>query len=126
LTTVARFYAIGYLGQQMRLAFPFSVRDLILTGRAGQILFTPRAEDERSVHQAIDEVGIGELASRLAMEISGGELQLVRIAQLLAQDAPLLLLDESITHLDIAHQVKIIKLLQNIVTKGKNSCGSLA
>ena len=111
--------AIGYLGQQMKLAFPFSVRDLVLTGRAGHVLFAPGTADERSVDQAIDEVGIRDIASRLATEISGGELQLVRLARLLAQDAPLLLLDEPITHLDIAHQVQIMKLLRQIVDKGK-------
>jgi iron complex transport system ATP-binding protein len=63
------------------------------------------------VASAIERVGIGHLAKRDVRELSMGERQLVFVALALAQDAPILILDEPTAHLDIRHQVDVMQLL---------------
>jgi iron complex transport system ATP-binding protein len=63
------------------------------------------------VTHAIQRVGITALADRDARELSLGERQLALLAMALAQEAPLLLLDEPTVHLDLRHQVAIMELL---------------
>ena len=63
---------------------------------------------------AIDRVGVGHLLGRDARELSLGERQLVLLAMAVAQDAPLLLLDEPTVHLDLRHQVEVMELLVDL------------
>jgi iron complex transport system ATP-binding protein len=71
----------------------------------------PRAADHVAIARAIDRVGIGDLVGRDARELSLGERQLVLIAMAVAQDTPILLLDEPTVHLDLRHQVAAMELL---------------
>ena len=71
----------------------------------------PRAADHAAIARAIDRVGIRELVGRDARELSLGERQLVLIAMAVAQDTPILLLDEPTVHLDLRHQVAAMELL---------------
>ncbi len=68
------------------------------------------AEDERIVQESMDATGVGELAERYVDELSGGQRQRVWIAMALAQQTPLLLLDEPTTFLDIQHQLEVLDL----------------
>ena len=67
-----------------------------------------------SVAAAIDRVGVGHLLGRDARELSLGERQLVLLALAVAQEAPVLLLDEPTVHLDLRHQVEAMELLQDL------------
>ena len=58
--------------------------------------------------------GVADLAGRLVDELSGGQRQRVWVAMVLAQETPLLLLDEPTTFLDIAHQIEVLELLRRI------------
>ena len=69
-----------------------------------------RAEDERIVEEAMAATGVAELADRYVDELSGGQRQRVWIAMALAQQTPLLLLDEPTTFLDIPHQIEVLDL----------------
>jgi iron complex transport system ATP-binding protein len=63
--------------------------------------------------------GIGALSGRLVDELSGGQRQRVWIAMVLAQQTPILLLDEPTTFLDIAHQIELLDLLADLNAKGR-------
>jgi len=72
------------------------------------------AEDQAIVLQALDDVDAGHLSTRLWRSLSGGERQRVHIARALAQRPRVLLLDEPGNHLDIQHQLAILKLVQGL------------
>jgi len=77
--------------------------------------FSEESEADRSlVHDALELVGISELAQRRFDELSGGERQKVILAMALAQQPKLLLLDEPTAHLDISHQVEILELVRGL------------
>jgi iron complex transport system ATP-binding protein len=71
----------------------------------------PSAADTAAVERAIELVGLSELRRRDVRQLSLGERQLALVALALAQEAPLLILDEPTVHLDIRHRVRIMELL---------------
>jgi len=76
-------------------------------------------EDEQAVQRAMHATGIEALAERPVQALSGGQRQRVWIAMVLAQDTPLLLLDEPTTYLDIAHQYELLELLRALNRQGR-------
>jgi iron complex transport system ATP-binding protein len=76
-------------------------------------------EDEQAVQRAMHATGIEALAERPVQALSGGQRQRVWIAMVLAQDTPLLLLDEPTTYLDIAHQYELLELLRDLNRQGR-------
>lgn len=68
-------------------------------------------EDRQAVEDALDAVGMMPLSTRRYSSLSGGERQRVRIAQIIAQCAPILLMDEPLQHLDLAHQAHVLALI---------------
>jgi iron complex transport system ATP-binding protein len=77
------------------------------------------AADRRVADEALREVGLLERASDGILSISGGERQRAILARALAQQAPLLLLDEPTTHLDIAHQIDLLARVRRLATGGR-------
>ncbi len=75
--------------------------------------------DEAVVARSLAATGIADLADRLVDELSGGQRQRVWIAVVLAQETPLLLLDEPTTYLDIAHQIEILDLCSRLHEEGR-------
>jgi iron complex transport system ATP-binding protein len=74
-------------------------------------------DDHKIIEQSIDDVGIKTLAEKKIDELSDGQLQLTMIARALAQETPVLLLDEPTAHLDLNHRVEIMKLLLELARK---------
>ena len=109
---------IGFLPQQHRPVFPFSVEDMILTGRAGYIALMPKKEDKDKASEASERVGISHLKNRAFTELSGGEQQLVMIARVLAQNPKIILLDEPTSHLDLCYQTRLLALVRELVNQG--------
>jgi len=70
--------------------------------------------DYRIVSQALKATNTEELSANKCFELSDGQLQRVYIARALAQDTPLIILDEPTTHLDLYHRASILKLLKNL------------
>ncbi|MDF2667604.1 MAG: ABC-type cobalamin/Fe3+-siderophores transport system, ATPase component [Microbacterium sp.] len=68
---------------------------------------------------AMDATGTADLSGRLVSELSGGQRQRVWIAMSLAQETPILLLDEPTTFLDIAHQIELMELLTDLNAQGR-------
>jgi iron complex transport system ATP-binding protein len=112
----------AYVPQLAEPVFDFTVRDIVLMGRYARQsrLGALGDEDRRAVGEALALVGLTDLAARRLGHLSGGERQRVFIARALAQDTPLLLLDEPSLHLDISYQVGIYALLKSLQKeKGK-------
>jgi iron complex transport system ATP-binding protein len=109
---------VGYLSQFHQPVFPFTVEEVVLTGRASYIFSMPKPEDRARGLEAIQRVGIEDLRERPYNELSGGERQLVMIARVLAQEPRIILLDEPISHLDLANQTKFLTLIKKLVTSG--------
>lgn len=78
-------------------------------------------EDHEKINQAIALTHIEHLVTKKHHEISDGQLQIVLIARALAQDTPLIILDEPTTHLDLLHKVSIFKLLKKL-SQETNKC----
>ena len=98
-----------------------TVADLVALGRnPHQSIFKQwSASDEAAVTGALAEVSMLEHADRLVEELSGGQRQRVWIAMALAQDTPVLLLDEPTTYLDIAHQIDVLDLCSRLHESGR-------
>ena len=107
---------LGLLPQSPRVPDGVVVEDLVRRGRyPHQRLFSQWSKtDDQAVEQALDLTGLVELRSRVVDELSGGQRQRAWIAMALAQDAPMMLLDEPTTFLDIAHQVEMLDLLARL------------
>lgn len=103
---------LGLLPQSATAPDGLTVAELVSRGRYPHqgLLRQWTREDERVVDQAMADTGVAELADRPVDELSGGQRQRVWIAIALAQQTPLLLLDEPTTYLDIAHQVEVLDL----------------
>ncbi|MDX3538688.1 ABC transporter ATP-binding protein [Streptomyces sp. MB09-01] len=103
---------LGLLPQSSIAPDGITVADLVARGRYPHqgLLRQWSAEDERVVHESMASTGVAELADRAVDELSGGQRQRVWIAMALAQQTPLLLLDEPTTYLDIQHQIDVLDL----------------
>jgi iron complex transport system ATP-binding protein len=104
---------LGILFQDMPNIFPASVYETVLSGRHPHLGFwqTETAADLELAHAALAAVELAELAGRSVATLSGGERRRVEVATLLAQDAPLNLLDEPVNHLDPRHQTALLRLV---------------
>jgi iron complex transport system ATP-binding protein len=111
---VARRLAV--VPQQTALPFSMRVEEVVALGRLPHesALRGARPSDRAAVAAAIDRVGLGHLLGRDARELSLGERQLVLLALAVAQEAPVLLLDEPTVHLDLRHQVEAMELLTDL------------
>src|SRR5882672_6056540 len=96
-----------------------TVWDLVSFGRYPYLSWgvTFSAEDKKIIGQAIDDVGITPLTDKKIEELSDGQQQLAMIARALAQQTPVLLMDEPTAHLDLNHRVAIMKLLHHLARK---------
>ncbi|MEU6123930.1 ABC transporter ATP-binding protein [Streptomyces sp. NPDC047123] len=103
---------LGLLPQSSVAPDGITVGDLVARGRYPHqgLLRQWSAEDERIVDESMASTGVRELAERYVDELSGGQRQRVWIAMALAQQTPLLLLDEPTTFLDIQHQLDVLDL----------------
>jgi ABC-type Mn2+/Zn2+ transport system ATPase subunit len=115
---------VAYLGQFHPSGFvlPLRALDIVRMGRfAGRGLFGGfDAEDERAVREAIEAVGINDIAKIPLNELSGGQRQRVFIAQTLARRADLLLLDEPEANLDAASRIATRELFASEVCRGSS------
>jgi iron complex transport system ATP-binding protein len=111
---VARRLAV--VPQQTALPFAMRVEEVVALGRLPHEapLRGSRPADRAAVAAAIERVGLGHLLGRDARELSLGERQLVLLALAVAQEAPVLLLDEPTVHLDLRHQVEAMELLRDL------------
>ncbi|WP_233800243.1 ABC transporter ATP-binding protein [Paraburkholderia sp. HP33-1] len=94
-------------------AFSASVLDIVLLNRFPHLggWGWERDEDRAAAQAALERLGLADFAARDVLSLSGGERQRVALAAVLCQDAPLLLLDEPLSHLDLHHQIDCLEAL---------------
>ncbi|WP_022822976.1 heme ABC transporter ATP-binding protein [Hymenobacter norwichensis] len=113
-TQLARQRAV--MSQQIHLAFPLSVQDVVLMGRYPHFQRSPTRHDQHLAQQALADMGMSSFAGRDYSTLSGGEAQKVQMARVLAQiwEAPaqgsrVLLLDEPVSSLDVQYQHQLLQ-----------------
>lgn len=113
-----RHSCIAYVPQRSQIdwQFPVNVSDVVMMGRVRRLgLFRwPKRRDWQIVEDALELVGLAQLAKRQIGELSGGQQQRVFIARALAQEAELMLLDEPLTGLDVNAQEDIFATLDSL------------
>ncbi|MFF1529168.1 ABC transporter ATP-binding protein [Cellulomonas sp. NPDC058312] len=112
---------LAFLPQSMAAPEGITVAELAARGRFAHqgLLRRHSAADADAVDRALAATGTADLADRRLDELSGGQRQRAWIAMVLAQDTPLILLDEPTTYLDITHQLEVLTLLHRLHRTGR-------
>jgi len=106
--------------QSERIPFEYSILDYVVLGRTPYLppLAMPGIEDYHIGEQAIEQVGLSAPRERAITTLSGGERQLALVARALVQQPRLLVLDEPMSHLDLANKARLIQLLRRLAAHG--------
>ncbi len=121
LSVMERARYLSVVPQARNLPPAFSVYEAVLLGRTPYLGWLGRAgeHDHERVRTALERTQMTSMAERMIGELSGGEQQRVLLARALAQDTPVMLLDEPTTHLDLQHRESLIHLVRELAV-GKN------
>jgi zinc transport system ATP-binding protein len=113
---------IGYVPQRLTAAtgIPATVEEVVLSGRIGKIGLLGRfgREDHKAVARALELVDLSELGRREVERLSGGQQQRVLIARALATDPAVLVMDEPVASVDLAHQESFAATLARLHASG--------
>jgi len=117
LTEISKMAA--YLPQESMPVFGYTASEIVMMARyfRKKKLFFEEEEDFRAVQEAMRLTSTEHLASRPITHLSGGERQRVYLARAIAQETPLLLLDEPVIYLDLKHQIRICEVLRRLQTE---------
>ena len=121
LSSNQRARRLAVVPQARNMPAAFTVFQSVLMGRTPYLgwLGQTGSQDQRMARLALEQTLTLELAERRVGELSGGEQQRVLLARALAQDTPVLLLDEPTTHLDLQHQSSLLNLVRKLADEKK-------
>lgn len=107
---------IAFVPQMVPVDFPFTVNEIVLMGRSPYLgmLGLEEEKDLKIAKQAIAFTGMEHLAHRQLDQLSGGEQQRVFIARAICQEPDIILLDEPTASLDLAHQTRVMDLMEKL------------
>ena len=110
----SRAMAIGVLSQKNAVNYAYTVEEVVALGRYAykrSFLSSKGQDDEEQIERALNATGLQAFRRSSVLELSGGELQRVFLAQVFAQDPRILILDEPANHLDLIYQKHIFTLI---------------
>ncbi|MCG5105078.1 ABC transporter ATP-binding protein [Oceanobacillus alkalisoli] len=111
---------LSYVPQDTHIDFNFNVKEIVSMGRhAHREFLQPSPADDEIIKEVMVATNTWRFRNNSILNLSGGQRQLVFIAKALAQDAPIILLDEPVSALDIYYQMHILKLLKTLTSRGK-------
>ncbi|MDM7917362.1 MAG: ABC transporter ATP-binding protein [Candidatus Eisenbacteria bacterium] len=113
---------VAWVPQRAEAVFAMSVREMVRVGRFRAHGVGPArgaAGEEERIEAALESVGMLDLAHRDVDTLSGGEWQRALIARAVAQDTPVMLLDEPVASLDLRYQDEIYQLLRALASQGR-------
>jgi len=121
LSSIQRARQLAVVPQARNMPAAFTVFQSVLMGRTPYLgwLGQTNSQDHRVTRRSLELTLTLELAERRVGELSGGEQQRVLLARALAQDTPVLLLDEPTTHLDLQHQSSLLNLVRQLADDKK-------
>lgn len=110
---------VAFVPQREEITFGFTAWQVVLLGRAPYVgwLGREQAMDVQAAQRAMEYTDCTMVRERVVQTLSGGERQRVVLARGLAQETPILMLDEPLTHLDVAHQIGTLDLLRQLNRK---------
>ncbi|MGI5840361.1 MAG: ABC transporter ATP-binding protein [bacterium] len=111
---------ISFVPQTIIPSFDYKVLDYVVTGCAPRMKIFERPKEKHYLiaKDAIDQMGISHLSGKMYTKISGGERQQVSIARAISQQPEIILMDEPTAHLDYGNQIKVLKVIRNMVKQG--------
>ncbi len=114
---------MAYVPQVHERTFPYTVFQIVLMGRTPHIhaFRSPSRKDREITTQVLERMGLAHLSSRPYTKISGGECQLVMLARAMAQEAPVILMDEPTAHLDYHNEMLFLEIVLQQVRNAKIS-----
>jgi len=115
---------IALLSQSAQIFFPYTVYETVAMGRYAYsqgFLKNLSGEDEIIIENIFKKLDIYDIKDRMIDELSGGTLQRVFLARTLAQTPDLILLDEPANHLDLKHQIELLKFLKEWVKENNKT-----
>ncbi|MFQ5505895.1 MAG: ABC transporter ATP-binding protein [Planctomycetota bacterium] len=121
LSIKARARRLSLVMQGLQIPAGIAVRDLVLMARYPHLgsFSGPGVRDQELVDRCLEEVGMQAFGKRLVGELSGGERQRALLARCLAQEAPLILMDEPTTALDPGHGLGVLQHIRTLLESGR-------
>ncbi len=107
---------LAVVGQEHEIPFDFTVEEIVSMGRSPhkRLFDLDTPQDKEIVRQALERLGMEDLAKRSYLHLSGGEKQRVLLARALAQESDFFILDEPTNHLDIRYQLQIFEFIKQL------------
>ena len=113
---IARPQGIGYMPQDLQAPTALTVLEVVLLGRLGQLGLKVKPDDLEAVRLVLQMMDIESLAGQYIGELSGGQRQMVFLAQALVSQPTVLLLDEPISALDVRHQLEVLQVVRTMTS----------